>query len=219
MDGVCITPTALLLLLISLIFDTTYATSNCSRRRLRLLSQICYPEDEGQQHDGAIVHASGNAIENIKHFVEIGHLSKARQIAYECLVLIRSNELYDSETSLIGTCCPSTQEEVIQTYKYSIDAFFHENEDFLGIVVQSQHRGDIIDNRASSSFSPHRCWDGRDQTISLGMNSLSFGEIVTDNGIGSNNMSPGSAAIERWNDCCSFFRPCSKESTCFDKTH
>jgi len=56
------------------------------------------------------------------------------------------------------------------------------------------------------------CWNGRDSfaTISVGVGFNSLNEIDYT------NMSPGSAAIERWNHCCSHFRSRDKKPSCYD---
>jgi len=150
--------------------------------------------------------------------ISTGSLSKARKVAYECLYLFRGSDnnkvkRYDDNNHNIDVrhCC-STEDKVIQAYKSSSDAFY-KNENFLELIKYEyqQYDDDIVDNSSSSSSD---CWNGVELKKT---NSISFGGVMEEK----DNNSPGSAAIERWNKCCSYFRSCNtdKESSCCDKTN
>ena len=181
-------------------------------------SHICDPDEVDQRQSGTRASLALNA--QIGRLISAGQLSSARWIAYECLALIHGGK-YDN-IDLPRHCCPSTQEEVVQAYISSANAFFHENDDFLGIVegAQTQEDGDA---EHSASFAPSECWDGC-KASGVGQNEgfgpLSFEKIVSaeNKGIDSNT-SRDSAVIARWNECCSFFRPPSTEYACYDTTH
>jgi len=186
--------------------DTSYTLDDsCRQQYVHLLPEIC----------GNKSSSNNNAIETIKHLVSTGNLSKARKVAYECLYLIRgsdNNKVKRYDDIDIRHCC-SSEDEVIQAYKSSSDAFY-KNENFLELIKYEyqQYDDDIVDNSSSSSSD---CWNGHDDILKT--NSISFG-LMEEN---DHNMSPGSAAIDLWNKCCSYFRSCNtdKESSCCDKTN
>ena len=196
------------LLSVLLAFDAAHAIDGRRRRTFRtLLHNICDPDEVG---------LALNA--HIGRMMSTGQLYSARRIAYACLALIHDGK-YDDTDLPRHYCCPSTQEEVVQAYISSANAFFQENDDFLGIIekAHTQEDGDA-ENAAPST--PPECWEGRkasgvDQNEGLG--SLSFGKFVSkeEKGIDS-NMNRGSAVIDRWNECCSFFRPPSTDYSCYD---
>lgn len=182
--------------------DTSYA-SDCQQHNIHLLLEICGNKS-----------SSNNAIEEIKQLISTGSLSKARKIAYECLYLIRgSNNVkrYDNIVDVIH-CCLS-EDKVIQAYTFSSDIFYN-NVNFLDLIKYEyqQYDDDIVDNSSSSSSD---CWSGNDDDIQE-TNSISFGVMEEKD----DKMSPGSAAIDRWNGCCSYFQTCDKKSSsCIDKTN
>ena len=181
--------------------DTTYALESC--QQIHHLLEICRDKSS----------SNNNAIKTIKQLIAIGSLSKARKVAYECLYLIRRGYDNDGKISNVNNnidvrqCC-SSEDIVIQTYKSSSDAFYN-NENYLDLIKYDyqQDYDDIVDDCLSSSD----CWNGDELKKT---NSVSFGVMEEKD-----HNSPGSEAIERWNDCCSYFRSCNtdKESSCIDK--
>lgn len=188
--------------------DTSYTLDDsCQQQHMHLLLEIC----------GNNSSSNNNAIEEIKQLISTGNLSKARKVAYECLYLLRSSDnnvvkRYDDDIIDVRHCC-SSEDKVIQTYKSLSDAFY-KNENFLELIKYEyqQYDDDIVDNSSSSSSD---CWNGHDDIHKT--NSISFGIMEEMD----HNMSPGSAAIERWNKCCSYFRSYNtdKESSCIYKTN
>ncbi|KAL7541702.1 hypothetical protein ACHAXR_011147 [Thalassiosira sp. AJA248-18] len=185
---------------------TTHAADSCHSERFSLLSQICNSEDEDEF--GCMVGKDNKAVDCLKHLIGNGQLSKAREIAYDCLFLARGSK------SSLSHCCPASSEHVTQAYKDSVDSLFRENRDFLGLIAQVQQQENDEDDINCSVASP-KTWDGHDSSKSSMEGSNLFGELVSENDVHS-NMSHGSTTIERWNDCCSFFRSDDKE--CFDVT-
>lgn len=185
--------------------------SSCRQRGSPVLDEICNAPHGGDgPRDGA-----ASVLESIGRLIPAGNLSKAREVAYACLAAIQDSK--NGHESKHTDCCPSSREEVIKAYKSLADDFFS-NDDFLRRVEQShlQQRGA---EPKPSSYAPPACWDGQggDSTyeVSVGADSFSnFGDIAS----GYTMMSRGSAAIEQWNDCCSFFRPCNAGASCFDKS-
>ncbi|KAL7549424.1 hypothetical protein ACHAWF_012695 [Thalassiosira exigua] len=188
--------------------------------RIRLLPRICRSDGDGDGAAAIGVGATGDsdAVIEIRDAARAGRLSRARQIANECLLLLHFREQFGRQTvdGIGNHCCPSTRDEVINAYKQSADTFFHENDDFLNLLVETDEQGGFV---ADAKNGPPKCWDGRDSSpaTSFGLGHGSFGESVP--GSASNGMSHGSIAIDRWNDCCSFFHPCDKEAACFDRVH
>ena len=220
----------LIFLLVLLALDISCAQNG---RLLHLLPKICIDVDQQQKNNAQASSISGDdmsykdAIEAIKHLISIGNLSQARAIAYECILLIGNNKKCDATTNINipRHCCPMTEEDVVQTYNLSTNGYFHKHENYLGLIVAKaaqwqKHQIDNGDeNDITSDFhQSSECWDGITRTNTLGTKKpLPFGQ--TTNNIDP-NMSSGSAAIERWNECCSYFRSCSTDkesSVCFDE--
>ena len=218
----------LIFLLVLLALDISRAQNG----PLHLLPKICINVDQQQQQNNVASSSSSgdgmsykDAIEAIKHLISIGNLSQARAIAYECILLIGNNNKCGASTNMDipRHCYPLTEEEVVQAYNLSTNEYFRKNENYLGLVVAKaaqwqKHQIDNDDeNDITSDFhQTSECWDGITRD-SLGTKKpLPFGQTTNNK---DPNVSSGSAAIERWNKCCSYFRSCStdKESVCFDE--
>jgi hypothetical protein len=206
------------LLSILLASDAAHAIDGGWRRTFPILSHICDTDEVYRRQSGSRAGLVLNA--QIGRLMSAGKLSRARRIAYECLALIHGGN--DDGADFSRHCCPSTQEEVGKTYISLADAFFHENDDFLGIIVKA-HSQDDGDAEISASSTPSEWGDGRkasDVGQNEGLSLLSFGQFVSAENQGIDSyMSRGSAVIDRWNKCCSFFRPPSTEYACYDTTH
>ena len=188
--------------------NTSYASDCQQQHIIHLLPEICGDKSS----------TNNNAIDTIKHLISSGSLSKARKVAYECLYLIRSSDdsvkRYDDDNiDYVQHCCLS-EDKVIQAYKSSSNAFYN-NEHFLDLIENGYQQYDdgIVDNSSSSSSD---CWNGHNDIQET--KSISFGVMEEKD----HNTSPGSAAIERWIECCSYFRSCNTDkqsSSCFDKAN
>lgn len=204
-----------------LAFDAAAHSMNGRRRRtFRILSHICDPDEADRRRGGS--RAGLAASVQIGRLISTGHLSRARRIAYECLALIHGGN--SDDTDLSRHCCPSTREEVVQAYTSSANAFFRENDDFLGIVEKAYAQDDG-DAETFASSTPLGCWGGRGRNSSFvgpneGLSSLSFGKYASAENTGiDSNTRRGPAVIDRWNDCCSFFLLPSAEDSCYDTTN
>ena len=190
-------------------------TSDTDSLGYPLLSQICNP-NKVRGNDGAIAFSMGDssAVDSIRKLIGTGNVPMARRVAYECLSLIHNHEHTPNAKSSMtdGNCCPSSAKEVNEAYKQSADAFFLEHEDFMEILRVHQFDDDSI----STTTDEHsKCWDDKSAVESISLDETmgfsTFGIMENDIDTG---MSRGSAAIERWNKCCSFFRANDNESTC-----
>jgi hypothetical protein len=202
----------LFLLSILLAFDAADAVYGRRRRSYPILSHIC---DQNEADRRLIGPRAGAANARIRRFISTGHMSRARRIAYECLALIHFDGY--EHVNLSRHCCPPTREGVVRAYTSSATAFFHGNDDFLGIIeqtlIQEDEEAEIF---TSTSTVPSRLIVERNSLAidpNEGFSSLSFGKITSEVG---SNMSRGAAVIDRWNDCCSFFRPPSSAYACYD---
>ncbi|KAL9190663.1 hypothetical protein ACHAXT_000369 [Thalassiosira profunda] len=92
--------------------------------------------------------------------------------------------------------------------------FFRGHDDFPNLIANEGANGD---DDIGGSLAPTECWDGRDASPASNVVTSSFGDMVSGvDGIAADAVSPGSASIDRWNECCSFFRPNDEGPSCFD---
>lgn len=148
----------------------------------------------------------------MEQLISIGNLSKARNIAYDCLELIHhSGKIKVIPPSWWNRhCCPSTREEVVEAYALFTNTFFRTNDNFLGIVANAHIQPDNVNimhiRDDGDDDDDTTCWDGRmSPNNEKDLNSLSSIAPAESSTFIHNDMSPGSAIIQRWNDCCSFF--------------
>jgi hypothetical protein len=197
---------------ILLVFDAVNAAYGRGSQKYPILSQICDRSEADRRLSGP---RAGEANAQIGRLISTGHVSRARRIAYECLALIRFDEF--EHANLSRNCCPPTREEVVGAYTSSATAFFRANDDFLDIIEQAHTReGEDAKILTSTFTAPSRFQDERnslDVAPNEGFSAMPFGKITSNVG---SNMSRGAAVIDRWNDCCSFFRPHSSDYACYN---
>ncbi|KAL7475199.1 hypothetical protein ACHAW6_001126 [Cyclotella cf. meneghiniana] len=141
-------------------------------------------------------------IQDIHSLVQTGQLSRARRVANECLSLSLGNVSGRQViSSSVGHCPPS--DEILQAFKFST-SLFYQKENFLDLVIDSQRNSfDFDKDRRVATLQSSVCWDGKVSDSSY--SPVSFGT------------SQGSMSIQRWNDCCSFYRDRqNKRSKCVD---
>lgn len=190
----------ILVILLIIVHIISCAEYTDYRKRLHLLPTICNGNDGRRES----IRLPLIIIDTINQLVSAGDLSKARQIAYECLIIEGSSNERDNNHDyglLLRECCPSTEKDVIDAYTSSADAFYQQNENYLELIATAHNRNDVVDSAEDRRV--YECWDGKASSAISAPSS--FGDILDLNEM--HNMSPGSAAIERWNDCCSFFWP------------
>ena len=190
-------------------------------RKNFFLSQICsgnHRDDADECTNYNETHKSSfAAIQHMEQFISMGQLSMARNIAYDCLELIRKIKVIPPSWWNRHYCCPSTREEVVEAYALFTNTFFRTNDNFLGIIANAHTQPDqhIHDD---GDVDDALCWDGRMSPYTeKGLNSLS--SIAGESGtLVYNTTSPGSAIIQRWNDCCSFFHlsTTNEKFSCYD---
>lgn len=214
---------------------TTRASSinkhHLNRKSTSFLSQICSRNnhDVAEYTSNSKSPKSGFAvIDYMEQLISNGHLSMARNIAYDCLVVIHhSGKIKVIPPSWWNRhCCPSTREEVVEAYALFTNTFFRTNDNFLGIIenahslpdnVKMMHIRDDGDDDDDTT-----CWDGRmSPNNEKDLNSLSSFADAESSKFIHNDMSSGSAIIQRWNDCCSFFHLSNTkdEYSCYDTTN
>ena len=137
-----------------------------------------------------------------------GRLSAARRVAFACLAALHGKA---SNATAGRYCCPASSEDVVRAYQGAADVLFRDDE-YFDVVRRAERRSDDATPRAPAV---PECWDGRDAfaTVAVGAAFDAFG------GAENTYTSPGSAAIERWNRCCSHFRSRDDSPSCYERPH
>jgi hypothetical protein len=200
-----------------------------------VLSQIC----NRNNHDDAEYYTSNNrkssfaAIDYMEQLISMGYLSMARNIAYACLQhsVGNNSKVIPSWNRHNCCCCPyNTREEIVQAYALFTNTFFRTNDNFLDSIAKAYTQPDSVRMmHIQNDDDDALCWDGQiimsPDNNENGLHSftsiaasMESSTLTYNNNV---NMSPGSAIIQRWNDCCSFFHtsPTKDEYSCYDTTN